>query len=508
METLRHSTGRSKRLKTPASVLAQDLRGFLQLLEDEGELARIASPVALNQEIGAVCLRNLRTSGPGLLFERPGGKDVSLAVDLLASRRRYALALGVEPEQLAAEWNRRTKDLLPPVLVENGMCQQNVSMGDRVDLTELPVPIWNALDGGPYLTLGCHISKDSDSQVRNVGIYRNQIHDRNTLGILVEPYGHLRHQWSKRPNEPFPVAIVLGADPVVPMAAVAPVPYGRDELAVAGALRGKPIEIVRCLTVPLEVPAAAEIVIEGEILLNDLREEGPFGEFTGYYGGHRAARPIVRVKAITRRDRPILHAVYEGTPPSGSAIIVAVPREAELLRQISLPGVKRAHMTRGGGGALHAVLSVDKPYEGFGKYVGLAVLGTTAGRSIKQVTIVDDDIDPADPIQVEWAIATRVQPHRDIEILSELPGIILDPSLPRGEQRPPLTSKMIIDATRYDAKDFAPVCLPSAEAMVKVERDWSRYGISLAGFCGFRVSGFESRVKRGTQTRNSKLPLP
>jgi UbiD family decarboxylase len=231
----------------------------------------------------------------------------------------------------------------------------------------------------------------------------------------------------------------------------------------------------------LEVPAAAEIVIEGEILLDEPRDEGPFGEFTGYYGGHRAARPIIRVKAVTHRDRPILHAVYEGTPPSGSAIIVAVPREAELLRQISLPGVKRAHMTRGGGGALHAVLSVDKPYEGFGKYVGLAVLGTTAGRSIKQVTVVDDDIDPADPIQVEWAIATRVQPHRDIEILSELPGIILDPSLPRGEQRPLLTSKMIIDATRYDAKDFAPVCLPSAEAMTKVARDWSRYGISPPG---------------------------
>jgi phenyl-phosphate phosphatase/carboxylase subunit beta len=464
------------------SVPVQDLRSFLQLLEDRGELARIASPVALNQEIGAVCLRNLRTSGPGLLFERVGDHDIRLAVDLLASRRRYALALGVEPDQLAAEWNRRTKDLLPPVLVENGMCRQNVLVGDQVDLTKLPVPVWNALDGGPYLTLGCHISKDPESQIRNVGIYRNQIHDRNTLGILVEPYGHLRHQWNKRPNQPFPVAIVLGADPVVPMAAVAPVPYGRDELAVAGALRGKPIDLVGCVTVPLEVPAHAEIVIEGEILLDDLREEGPFGEFTGYYGGHRAARPVIRVKAITYRDRPILHAVYEGTPPSGSAIIVAVPREAELLRQISLPGVKRARMTRGGGGALHAVLSVDKPYEGFGKYVGLAVLGTTAGRSVKQVIIVDDDIDPADPVQVEWAIATRVQPQRDIEILSDLPGIILDPSLPRGDHSSrSLTSKMIIDATRYDAKDFAPVCLPSADAMAKVERDWSRYGIVLPG---------------------------
>jgi UbiD family decarboxylase len=464
------------------SVPVEDLRSFLRLLEDEGELATIKSSVSLDQEIGAVCLRNLRTSGPGLLFEHPGEKDVSLAVDLLASRRRYALALGVEPDQLAAEWNRRTKNLIPPVMVENGTCQQNILLGDQVDLTKLPVPVWNALDGGPYLTLSCHISKDPESQIRNVGIYRNQIHDRNTLGILVEPYGHLRHQWNKRPNQPFPVAIVLGADPVVPMAAVAPVPYGRDELAVAGALRGKPIDLVGCVTVPLEVPAHAEIVIEGEILLDDLREEGPFGEFTGYYGGHRAARPVIRVKAITYRDRPILHAVYEGTPPSGSAIIVAVPREAELLRQISLPGVKRARMTRGGGGALHAVLSVDKPYEGFGKYVGLAVLGTTAGRSVKQVIIVDDDIDPADPVQVEWAIATRVQPQRDIEILSDLPGIILDPSLPRGDHSSrSLTSKMIIDATRYDAKDFAPVCLPSADAMAKVERDWSRYGIVLPG---------------------------
>src|SRR5262249_60687890 len=128
------------------------------------------------------------------------------------------------------------------------------------------------------------------------------------------------------------------------------------------------------------------------ILLNDLRDEGPFGEFTGYYGGHRAARPIIRVKAITHRDRPILHAVYEGMPPSGSATIVAVPREAELLRQISLPGVRRAHMSLGGGGAPHAVLSMDKPYEGFGKDVGLAWPGSTARRSIKQGTRVEYDM--------------------------------------------------------------------------------------------------------------------
>jgi 4-hydroxy-3-polyprenylbenzoate decarboxylase len=455
-----------------------DLRSYLAVLEEAGELARVRAPVKLNQEIGAICLRNLRARGPGLLFEQPEERDFFLAVDLLASRQRYALALGVKPDALAAEWNQRARDPLPPVMVKRGSCQEHVRLGDDVDLTRLPVPIWNELDGGPYLTLSCHITKDPITQVRNVGVYRNQLFDHNTLGILVEPYGHLRLQWSKKPRETFPVAIVLGADPVVPMVATAPIPYGKDELAVAGALRGKPIAMVPCITVPLEVPASAEVVIEGEILPDVLREEGPFGEFTGYYGGHRAQRPVIQVKAITHRERPIVHAVYEGQPPSGSAMLVAVPREAELMRQIALPGIKRVHMTRGGGGAFHAVIAVEKPYEGFGKYVGLAVLGTTAGRSIKQLIIVDDDIDPADSVQVEWAIATRVQPERDIEILSELPGIILDPSLPRGEgNRPPLTSKMIIDATRYDTKMFPAVCSPSAEAMAKVEQSWGRYGI-------------------------------
>jgi 2,5-furandicarboxylate decarboxylase 1 len=455
-----------------------DLRSYLDVLEQAGELARIRVPVKLNQEIGAICLRNLRKNGPGLLFERAGESEIPLAVDLLASRRRYALALSIEAEQLAAEWNRRTSNPLPPVVVERGRCQQNVSIGKEVDLTNLPVPIWNELDGGPYLTLSCHITKDPVSQVRNVGLYRNQVHDQQTLGILAAPYTHLNLQRNKVPDEPFPVAIVLGADPTVIMTAPAPLPFGTDELAIAGALRGKPLEVVRCKTIPLEVPASAEIVIEGEILPGELRDEGPFGEFTGHYGGHRAPRPIIRVKAVTHRDNPILQATYEGTQPNESGFLTGIPREAELMRQITLPGIKKIHVSAPAGGALHAVVAVEKPYEGFGKYVGLAVLGSVAGRYVKQVVIVDADIDPFDPIQVEWAIATRVQASRDIEILKELTGIILDPSLPKAEQLgPSRTSKMIIDATRYDAKNFPPICSPSAEAMEKVERNWARYGI-------------------------------
>jgi UbiD family decarboxylase len=450
-------------------------------LEQAGELSRVKVPVSLEQEIGAVCLRNLRAGGPGLLFERPGDHAMPLAVDLLASRRRYALALGIEPDQLATEWNRRTSKLLAPVIVERGLCQQNVMIGNDVDLSKLPAPIWNELDGGPYLTLSCHVTRTGHQNAQR-GSLRNQVHDRQTLGILAAPYTHLNLQRNKAPNEPFPVALVLGPDPTVVMTAPAPIPFGTDELAIAGALRGKPLELVPCKTIPLEVPASAEIIIEGEILPGELREEGPFGEFTGHYGGHKAPRPVIRVKAITYRDDPILQASYEGMQPNESGFLTAVPREAEIMRQVALPGIKKVNVTVPAGGALHAVVAVEKPYEGFGKYVALAVLGSVAGRYIKQVIIVDADIDPFDPVQVEWAVATRVQANRDIEILKHLTGIILDPSLPKEEQwTTSRTSKMIIDATRYDAKNFPPVCSPASETMAKVEREWKRYGILLPG---------------------------
>ena len=314
------------------------------MLEQAGELSRVRVPVSLEQEIGAICLRNLRSGGPGLLFERPGDRAMPLAVDLLASRRRYALALGIEADQLATEWNRRTSNPLPPVIVERGACQENVLMGKEIDLKTAGADLERARRG-PFLTLSCHITKDPVTQGRNVGLYRNQVHDGNTLGILAAPYTHLNLQRNKAPNEPFPVALVLGADPTVVMTAPAPIPFGIDELAIAGALRGKPLELVTCKTIPLEVPASAEIVIEGEILPDELREEGPFGEFTGHYGGHKAPRPIIRVKAITHRNQPILQASYEGMQPNESGFLTAVPREAEIIRQVSLPGIKKVNVT-------------------------------------------------------------------------------------------------------------------------------------------------------------------
>ncbi len=456
------------------------LREFLALLEREGELARIGVPVALDQELGAVCVHSLRNGGPALLFQRPGGYDVPIVVNVLATRRRYGLALGCAPDETQHEWNRRTARPLPPVLVESGPCQEVVRLGDEADLTCFPAPTWSALDGGPYLTLSCHITRDPTTGARNAAIYRNQVHDGRTLGLLSGPFAHIMLQRRSAPDEPFPVAIAMGCDPRVPMAASVPVPFGTDELAVAGALRGAPIELVRCKTVPLEVPADAEVIVEGEVRPTEKREEGPFGEYTGHYGGPRLPRTTIHVTAITHRRDPILHLAYQGAPPHETDVLTAAGKEAEMLRHISLPGVKAVHFTEGGAGVLHVVLAVEKMYEGYGKMAGMAAFGTPTGRSVKQVTVVDADVDPFDPLAVEWAIATRVQPHRDIEILTELPGSSIDPSLPLAEQtRTARTSKIIIDATRYNAASYPPVCRPADEMLDKVERDWARYEIPL-----------------------------
>jgi 2,5-furandicarboxylate decarboxylase 1 len=456
------------------------VRGFMEVLRAEGELACIREAVALDQELGAVCVKSLRGRGPALLFERPGGMNIPILTNVLATRRRYGLAMNCAPADTQHEWNRRAESPLPPVQVSHGSCQDHVYIGDEVDLRMLPAPIWNALDGGPYITLSCHITRDTQSGIRNVGIYRNQVHDRNTLGLLAGPYTHIRLQHRYAPDEPFPVAIAMGVDPRLVMAASSPLPLNTDELAMAGALRGEPFEVVPCKTIPLEVPADAEFVLEGEVWPNDLRDEGPFGEFTGHYGGPKLARSTIRIKALTHRDQPILHLAYQGAPPHETDVLTAAGKEAEVVRTIPLPGIRAVHITEGGCGVLHVVVSVEKLYEGYGKMVGMAVLGCPSGRHFKQVTVVDHDVDPFDPLAVEWAIATRVQAKRDVEIISEVTGIFLDPSMREEEQKGPArTDKMIIDATRYNAKSYPAVCLPAAEAMAKVDREWERYGISL-----------------------------
>ncbi|MDP2725967.1 MAG: UbiD family decarboxylase, partial [Dehalococcoidia bacterium] len=281
-------------------------------------------------------------------------------------------------------------------------------------------------------------------------------------------------------GEPFPVAIAIGVDPSVLIAVVSPFPFGVDELAMAGALRGEPLEMVPCETIPLHVPAHAEIVLEGEIPADTLHEEGPFGEFTGYYGV-KSRRPVIEIKAITHRNGAIHQASYEGKPPQETNVLQGISIEGEIMKLVSLPGIRGIHVTEGGCGSFNAVVSIEKRFEGYGKMMAMAILGCWAGRTIKTLIVVDEDIDPYNWTEVEWALATRMQPHQSVEIIKDVTGLVLDPSLPLAERLSgnSRTSKLIIDATRYDAKEFEVVCTPKKEAVEKVEREWGKYGIPL-----------------------------
>ncbi|MFQ6011419.1 MAG: UbiD family decarboxylase, partial [Nitrososphaerales archaeon] len=278
----------------------EDLRGYLQRLDSEGELFRVNQQVSIKHELGAICHRSLRVRGEenrALLFENIEGYSIPIAANLLATEKRLSIALDIAQESFHKEWIHRTKNPLPPQIVDSGACKEEIYLGEDVDLYKLPHPTWNGKDGGPYITLPCQISKDPITGERNAGIYRSMVHDKRTLGILAAPYRHIAQHWLKKKGEPLPVAIAIGLHPTIYMSTASAFPKGVDEIAVAGGLRGSPFDIVKCETNDLEVPASSEIVIEGLVHPEQKHEEGPFGEYAGYYV-EKGLNPIIEVTAI------------------------------------------------------------------------------------------------------------------------------------------------------------------------------------------------------------------
>ena len=457
-----------------------DLREFIARLDAEGHLCRVTKEVDLKYEIGAICRRSLDHRGPVLLFENVRGHGIPVIANLFSSRERYTWGCDTTPDNYYTDWMNRTNTPVEPVMVTSGPCKEVIIHGDDVDLGKLPIPIWNELDGGPYISIGCHVTKDPESGERNICVIRNQVFDARHIGLEIVNYRQsLQHlEFYRKQGKNLPVAIALGPDPSVSIVASSPFPDNVDEYGMAGALRQKAIELVQCETVPLEVPATTEIVLEGEILCDELRKEGPFGEFTGYYG-HVADRHVMRINCITHRRDPIFAGVYQGRPFQESTLIQGMPRAAEIMRQVQLPGLIQVNVTEGGC-FFHAIVQIRKDFPGAAKWMGQAILGCPAGRLIKTVILVDEDIDPFDWTRVEWAMAMRLQPHRDVDIFTDVTGCGLDPSISRATRRElPLTSKMVIDATVFDPSDYEPTCLPDRETAERVENDWESYGIPL-----------------------------
>ena len=423
-------------MSRPAPV--RSLRAWLQRLSADGRLAVARPGIGLKHEAAAVANRLDGTRAT--LFPRPGGGEGTIVSGLVSSRAWMAEALGTTEDALVAHFTRAAADPMPWRELPGGPAQEVVHR-NGIDLLDLlPVPTLNEHDSGPYISAGLMISRDPETGVQNVAILRCQISGPDRIGVLVLPrHTDSFYRKAEAAGRGLEVALVVGVDPACLLASQAIVPLGHDELEIAGALTGAPLDVVKCLTNGVRVPAEAEIVIEGRLLPEVREPEGPFGEFPQYYG-ERAKRHVMQVDAVTHRESPIFHMIVGGGLEH--LLLGAIPREATILAALrrSFPGVEDVHLSLGGVGRYHLYVKLRKTQDGEGKNV---LLGAFAAHyDIKHAVVVDTDVDIHDPREVEWAVSTRFQADRDLVVVAEAQGSKLDPSGRDG-----VGAKMGLDAT-------------------------------------------------------------
>lgn len=460
-------------MTTSAPALSTDLRRWLAHLSDTGRLAVIREGVKLEHQLAAIAKR--LDGRQAVYFPRPGGHDMPVVSGFMSRRGWIAEAMGVTESQLLQRFRQAAENPLPWREVPTGeaLCQQVVQKG--VDPREvLPIPTHSEHDNGPYITAGLVIARNPKTGAQNVSINRIQVHSKERMAILMLP----RHLWAfykeaEARQQPLDVAVVIGVDPLTLLASQAIAPLDCDELEIAGALHGAPLRVVKCLTNDVRVPADAEVVIEGRILPGVKELEGPFGEFPKYYSA-REHREVIQVDAITHRRDPVFHTIVPAEMEH--LLLGSIPREATLLAHLqrSFPNVLDVHLSIGGVGRYHLFVKIRKTHEGQPKNVICAAFG--AHYDIKQVVVVDDDVEVHDPLQVEWAVATRFQADRDLVVIAGAQGSVLDPSTTVGHEfgensAPPshlqgISAKMGLDATKpvvYHEHVFTKVRVPGED---------------------------------------------
>lgn len=414
---------------------------FRQLLDDlraAGELVEIEKPVDIRYIAALV-----DQSDKALLFTNVTGYDMPVVSGVLNSRERLSVAMDCPFEEIEARVRRGLDRPIDPVTRNTGPAREVIQNGDAVDLFRLPIPLFSVLDGGPMITAGVTLAQD-DEHGLNAGIYRFLVKDRQTTGIDIVTPNNMRRFAEKayRKGEPLPISINIGTHPAEVIAATYKAPIGTSEIAIAGGMLGDAIELTPCETVDVPCMANAEIVLEAEILPTGwTRPEGRFGEFTRLMGGLHW-NPLVRIKAVSMRKDAVyyaLHMPWENIWPSGPIY------EAAVRRACHEAGVQvtAVNITPGGCCHWHATIAI-KPHAGDGKNTILAALSVA---DMKHVTVVEDDIDVFDPVDVEWAVATRVQADRDVLVIPNARSKPLDPSLVTVPGKVPTTAKMGLDAT-------------------------------------------------------------
>jgi UbiD family decarboxylase len=492
-----------------------DLRGWIQALRAAGELHEIGAQVDWNVELGTITRVAQGTgTGPALLFGNikdyngQGSRGRRVFVAGLSGYRRIAMMMGLPPDAHPRELVGAGRTILdgriPPRTVKDGPCKENIVRGRDVDLLEFPVPRWNRVDGGRYLmTWGGVVTRDPQTGVMNVGLYRGMVAARDRIPILLWRAQHIGHHaaaWQQSGRSEMPIAVAIGWEPSLGFTAGAPVAKGVCEYDVMGAIRGEPVDLVQCETVDLQVPASAEIVVEGLLQLDpaNYEMEGPFAEFSGYVAGDRGPRPTIRVTCITHRNDPILRGSIEGSLPGSYAengICSSIMRAAtawNVLDRAGVPGVTDVWCPPVHGG-INLLVRMKQTYRNQAKQAANAVWGSSAGHvRYKHVIVVDDDIDVHDYAAVDWAVAYRVNAaENDIVIMPDTFGAGIDPSTRKRDRNPELFgtgkwSRVLIDATMnldYDPDPdfggarFPPTVWPQESDLRAAQARWKELGL-------------------------------
>ncbi|MGE0094290.1 MAG: UbiD family decarboxylase [Alphaproteobacteria bacterium] len=494
----------------------RSLRDFLRLLEEKGRLSRVKTPVSPFLEITEIHTRLMAEGGPAVLFENvvkpDGGRyDMPVLANLFGTVERVAWGMGREPHQLRevgetlaflrqpeppGGWREalemfpllKTVMAMKPRTVGSAPCQEVVLQGSDIDLARLPIQTCWPGEPAPLITWPLIVTRGPGKRREddyNLGIYRMQVTGENTtLMRWLKHRGGAQHhaRWKGEKREPFPAAAVIGADPGTILAAVTPVPDTVSEYQFAGLLRGAKVELVDCKTIPLKVPAEAEIVLEGHVSLDTYQDEGPYGDHTGYYNSVEQF-PVFEISAITMRRDPIYLSTYTGRPPDEPSILGMALNEVfiPLLRQ-QFPEIVDFWLPPEGCSYRIAVVSMKKAYPGHAKRVMMAVWSYLRQfMYTKWVIVVDDDIDARDWKDVMWAMSTRMDPARDITLVENTPIDYLDFASPESG----LGSKIGLDATNKwppeTKREWGRKMRMDQDVIDKVTREWVNYGLPGSG---------------------------
>ncbi|PAY02602.1 4-hydroxy-3-polyprenylbenzoate decarboxylase [Pseudoalteromonas sp. HM-SA03] len=486
----------------------QDLRDFIAQLEKQGELVRVKQPISTKLEMTEIADRTLRAGGPAILFENPVGYDIPVLANLFGTPKRVAMGMGQSDVSELREVGKLLAFLkepdppkgikeaigqlpvfkqvlnMPAKEVKKAPCQEVVLSGDEIDLTKLPIQHCWPGDAAPLITWGLTVTKGPYKKRQNLGIYRQQLLGKNKIIMrwLSHRGGALDFQeWCKEhPGEPYPVSVALGADPATILGAVTPVPDTLSEYAFAGLLRGSKTQVVKSISNELQVPASAEIVLEGYIQPGELAPEGPYGDHTGYYN-EVDDFPVMTVTHMTHRKDPIYHSTYTGRPPDEPAILgVALNEVFVPILQKQFPEIVDFYLPPEGCSYRMAVVTMKKQYPGHAKRVMMGVWSFLRQfMYTKFVIVCDDDVNARDWNDVIWAITTRMDPARDTTLVESTPIDYLDFASPVSG----LGSKMGMDATNKwpgeTDREWGEPIVMDPEVKQRVDEIWDTLGITI-----------------------------